>query len=148
MTIRPCFPRTKWMNKSKKRFGKEERRSNLTGRSWQLLKSRTGSGTGMHGDCCLWALWPVCHFNYLWQADSRAININLSLSHHTISCPASAASLSTCGGIWRPTLSIIPVHLCQLYTFTFHSCPLQQNYHCHFTGFPQVFNFLRTPLDL
>lgn len=82
------------MTESKKRLGKEERRSNLTGRSWQLLKSRTGSGMGMHGDCCLWALWPVCHFNYLWKADSRAINIHLSLSHHTISCPASAASLS------------------------------------------------------
>lgn len=28
-------------------------------------------------DCCLRAPWPVCHFHYLWQADSIAINIHL-----------------------------------------------------------------------
>lgn len=45
------------------------------------------------GNCCLQALRPLCHFNYLWRPDSKAINNNLSLSHHTKSCPASSADI-------------------------------------------------------
>lgn len=50
------------------------------------------------GNCCLRALWPLCHFNYLWQADSIAINIHLTLSHHTKSCPASLVILNN--NVW------------------------------------------------
>lgn len=46
----------------------------------------------MTESCCLQALWPVCHFNYSWQADSIAINIHLTPSHHKISRPASLGS--------------------------------------------------------
>lgn len=47
------------------------------------------------GNCCLRALWPVCHFNYLWQTESKAISIHLILSHCRKSCPASAALTNT-----------------------------------------------------
>lgn len=88
-------------------------------------------------DCSLQAPWPVCHFHYLWQADSIAINIHLLLSQLDALLHISSTTHQHCAGL--PEVKKAPNYNCRWSNYAYYTavCSFQK----YFVFLPWFFFF-------